>query len=176
MAPADAGVGGVAGEVHCRRSANVLHRRLAQAGTWVARPELVQGLELGPHALDAALDALVLDGHAQFKAGAGYRLAGTPLARQALRQLLAGEGLNLVVLGRPQRDAFAVAVARRTAHSWVCYELAFPPAPDVPQRIVQAMAIMAAAGREADDALTVLPCYADLDRQLDLNDVRGAGP
>lgn len=59
---------------------------LASAGTWVARPVLDKLTACRP-ALDDVLADLVVEGRAEFQQFVGYRLAISPLARQALQKL-----------------------------------------------------------------------------------------
>lgn len=59
---------------------------LARAGTWVPRTDLDRLTTCAP-ALDDVLADLVVEGLAEFQQFVGYRLAISPLARQALQKL-----------------------------------------------------------------------------------------
>jgi hypothetical protein len=104
----------------------VMFDRLQASGTWMSREDLAQGASSSPVAIDDALADLVLEKKAEYRQAVGYRLAGTVLAREAMRQLREG-GLQRAVCARPVKDEYRVGVAERHADlGLVMYELAMP--------------------------------------------------
>lgn len=110
--------------------------RLVQRGTWVERDELVAGLSNCPPAIDDALADLVLDGQAEFRPAVGYRLAGTELAREAARLLVAGR-TRRGVAAKPVGHEYRVGVAERRGGDLglVMFELAIPMPPAGPDAL-----------------------------------------
>lgn len=94
-----------------------LRRRLGLAPGWLTRTELVAGLEASEWRVDNALADLVVAAVVIFNArGAQYKLAGEPVAREALRELLARPSVDRFVVGRQsQRDPrlYRIGVAQR---------------------------------------------------------------
>ena len=74
---------------------------LALAGGWVPRADL-DGLTTCATALDDVLADLVVQNQVVFKLGIGYRLAGDPLVRGAMRSMARG-GQNRAVMGMQQK-------------------------------------------------------------------------
>lgn len=78
-------------------------RRLAEAGGWVSRADLAEGLQWSEQRVDDELADLVVDGAALYNArGREYRLGGSALARSAMQRLLAGTNKH-VLLARPHK-------------------------------------------------------------------------
>lgn len=78
-----------------------LKRRLAAAGTWMGREDLQQGIGYSAARVDDELADLVLAGQVLYnERGREYRLAGTPLARRALRLLIEAPDLKRRVIGQ----------------------------------------------------------------------------
>ncbi len=99
---------------------------LIDAGTWVSREELQAAQQCSAVALDDALADLVMTQAVQWRADAGYRLAGTPLCRRAAR-LLRHEQRRCAVVGQPLDDGYHLGVAEQRAEiGLVMYELALP--------------------------------------------------
>jgi hypothetical protein len=121
--------------------------RLMEAGTWVPRAQLEAGLSSTCEpAIDDALADLVMEGYATFDAHAGYRLAGTPLARRAAHKLRA-EGLVCAVVAEPHKGHYRVGVAEMASPRaeaaglhLVMYELTMPLPPDGPDGLTQHLA------------------------------------
>ncbi|WP_367846430.1 hypothetical protein [Rhodoferax sp. WC2427] len=120
-----------------RPLAAVLVERLVAAGTWVNRATLVRGLSTSAVALEDALADLVVDAKAEWRDGAGYRLAGGLLARQAAQKRQAG-GHARQVLGREINGAYRVGVAELVPGVGpVMYELVLPLPGAGPQFMAQ---------------------------------------
>ena len=101
-------------------------KRLVASGTWVDRADLTAGLNAGVEAVEDALADLVLEGHAEYREAVGYRLAGSPMAREAAR-LLVREKVQRAVTGRQVGREYRVGVAERRADlGVVMFELALP--------------------------------------------------
>jgi hypothetical protein len=94
-----------------------LIRRLATHGGWMGRAELTDGLSWSEARLDDELADLVVSEAALFNPRAReYRLAGTPLARQAASRLLRGRPeVRRCVLARQAADKalYQVGMAQR---------------------------------------------------------------
>jgi hypothetical protein len=120
--------------------------RLIKCGAWMLRDELVRSLSTCAPAIEDALADLVIEGKAEYRPEAGYRLTGSVLVRRAahLRQR---KGLAKAVYGEQVGKEYRVGVAemKRLGHrnevSLVLYEMAMPmpPAGDIEahQRQVQ---------------------------------------
>lgn len=116
----------------CR--AELLHR-LGLAPSWVQREALAQGLPFSETAVDNELADLVVAQLVLFNArGREYRLAGEPVARRALRELLHKPQLQVLAVGAQSTvDAtvYRLGVARRTRDAsgepvTLMYELELP--------------------------------------------------
>lgn len=115
----------------------VLLRRLMASGTWMRRAELTQGCSTSPLAIEDALADLVIDRQAVYRDDVGYRLSGTPLARQAAKTLLE-KGLARAVCGRQVKDEYLVGVAEQQAElGLVMYELAMPMPASGPEFVAE---------------------------------------
>lgn len=102
-----------------RTCAAALLDRLGRAPSWVQRSVLAEGLGYGETVVDEELAELVIAGKVLFNArGREYRLAGEPVARRALRELLAKPDLTRMVVGMQSRlepSRYRVGVAQRQA-------------------------------------------------------------
>jgi len=100
-----------------RSCAAELLDRLGRAPSWVQRHVLIDGLGYGETVVDEELAELVITGKVLFNArGREYRLAGEPVARRALRELLAKPQLKRMVVGLQSRldpRRYRVGVAQR---------------------------------------------------------------
>ena len=109
-----------------------LRRRLGLAPSWLTRTELVAQLDASEWLVDNALADLVMAGAVLFNSrGQQYKLAGEPVAREALRELLARPDVDRFVVGRQsQRDPklYRIGVAQReTARGpGLMYEVELP--------------------------------------------------
>lgn len=120
--------------------------RLIDAGTWVSRDELAEGLSTCVPAVEDNLADLVLEGKAEWREGSGYRLAGTLLARRAA-QLMRSTGSRRSVQAMQHKDQYRIGVAeQRDGQDLVLYEIALPmpkPGPDaLRQHLAQVDAVM----------------------------------
>ncbi|MFZ4286605.1 hypothetical protein [Variovorax sp. HJSM1_2] len=121
--------------------------RLMEAGTWVPRAQLEAGLSSTcTPAIDDALADLVVEGYATFAEHAGYRLAGTPLARRAAWKLRA-EGLTRAVEAEPHKGHYRIGVAEVASPEGqgkglhlVMYELSMPLPAEGPDQLTQHLA------------------------------------
>lgn len=114
-----------------------LQRRLMAAGTWMRRAELTMGCRASSLAIEDALADLVIERQAVYRDDVGYRLSGTPLSRQAAKQLLE-KGLTRAVCGRQVKDEYLVGVAEQRAElGLVMYELAMPMPAGGPEFVAQ---------------------------------------
>lgn len=116
---------------------------LAAAGTWVLRADL-DGLTNCAPALDDTLADLVIDGTAEYRQHAGYRLVGDALARDALRRLHASPQDHRVVLGADEgakgmRLAFAQRVPAVGLVHWVMH---LPPIDDPDAALARSLGVM----------------------------------
>lgn len=116
---------------------------LAAAGTWVARADLDGFTHCAP-ALDDTLADLVIDGTAEYRQHAGYRLVGDALARDALRRLHASPQDHRVVLGADEgakgmRLAFAQRVPAVGLVHWVMH---LPPIDDADAALARSLGVM----------------------------------
>ena len=105
-----------------------LLERLIDAGTWCSREELTAGTSSSQLALEDCLADLVVDGVAEYRKDAGYRLAGGVMARRAA-QLMRRERLTRAVCANPMGGEYRVGVAERKdceSLDMVMYELALP--------------------------------------------------
>lgn len=111
--------------------------RLMGATGWLTGEALAAGLSASPLATEDALADLVTDGEAEYKFGAGYRLSGTVLCRQALRTLLAGGGKRAIA-GQEFKGIYRVGVAERRGDcGLVMYELGLPMPPPGPEQLAR---------------------------------------
>lgn len=98
----------------CR--AELLHR-LGLASGWLSRADLGADLPFSETAIDNELADLVIAQLVLFNArGREYRLAGEPVARRALRELLHKPELGVMAVGAQSRtdaSVYRVGVARR---------------------------------------------------------------
>lgn len=111
----------------------VMLERLMDCGTWMDRHALAANASLCAMAIDDALADLVIEGKAEYREHVGYRLAGTPVARRAVR-MLQREKVSRAVYSQQVGKEYRVGVAERRegadALGVVMYELALPmPAP-----------------------------------------------
>lgn len=119
----------------------VMLERLTDAGTWLSREELVADLSNCMPAIEDALADLVLEGHADYREGSGYRLAGTFLARQAAKQLRA-KGTRYAVRAAQHGQHFRVGVAEVMPRlGLVMYELSMPLPDAGPEALDKQLAI-----------------------------------
>lgn len=96
--------------------AAALKRRLAEHGGWLGREDLGRVGDFSAGRVDDDLADLVIEGSVLFNPrGREYKLAGSPLARKALQQMLAS-GDSRRVLGAQSADKtkYRLAVAVRT--------------------------------------------------------------
>jgi hypothetical protein len=112
--------------MNCRRE---LLNRLAATKAWMGREALTHGLDASEWIVDNVLADLVTEGAVMFNTrGAQYRLAGEPLAREALRELLAKPGLKRFAVGRQSTQnprLYRLGVAQRQVgdEAAICYEI-----------------------------------------------------
>lgn len=112
---------------------------LIDAGTWVSRDEL-DALSACTPAVDDALADLVVEGLAEHRENAGYRLAATPAARRAAL-LLRKTGNRTVAVGQPGKDFYSVGVADTLPNvGLVLYELQVPNPEPGPEALQQHLA------------------------------------
>ena len=114
---------------------------LALAGGWVPRADL-DALTTCAVALDDVLADLVVKNTVVFKLGIGYRLAGDPLVRGAMRSMARG-GQNRAVMGMqqkvPEGAQLRLGVAQRMPDGGVVgYLLELPPVGDAAGQLAQA--------------------------------------
>lgn len=119
-----------------------LLRRLVAAGTWQRREVLAHRLEKSPMAkllVEDALADLLMEGKAVYRADAGHRLSGTPLCRQAAKDLQE-KHLARAVRSKQVGQEYLVGVAQAHAElGMVMYELALPMPAAGPDFIAQHM-------------------------------------
>ena len=121
------------------RLKDVMLGRMMDSATWMSREELAQGVSTSPLAIDDALADLMLEAKAEYRQAVGYRLKGTELSRQAMKQLRA-QNLARSICGRQVKDEYRVGVAeKRDILNLVMYELALPMPPSGPQQLEQHM-------------------------------------
>ncbi len=100
--------------------------RLMRAGTYLLREELVGDASHCLPAIEDALADLVTLGHATYKPGMGYRLAGSALVRRAA-QLRLAQGTRTGMAARQHKEEYRVGVVtERDGLGLVMYELAMP--------------------------------------------------
>lgn len=93
--------------------ATALVRRLALNGGWMRREALAEGLDWTEGRLDDELADLVLAEQVLFNSrGREYRLAGTPLCRQAARDLMRTPGTRRHVVGKQDKQLYRVGIAK----------------------------------------------------------------
>lgn len=115
--------------------------RLIDAGTWVTPGELKDGASSSVPAVEDALADLVVDGVAEYRRDAGYRLTGGVMARRAA-QLLRREQLTRAVCAHPMGGEYRVGVAERKDREsldLVMYELAMPMPEPGPESLARHM-------------------------------------
>jgi hypothetical protein len=118
--------------------------RLLDCGTWVMRHDLVEGLSNSPPAIEDALADLVIEGFAEYRQAAGYRLAGSALARRAARMLRRSRTAR-AVCGKQVGNVYQVGVAEMrqlgasAALSLVMFDMSLPMPPDGPEHLEQHM-------------------------------------
>lgn len=90
-------------------------QQLALATGWLSRPDLQLALDCREQALDGELADLVMAGQVLYQPRTReYKLAGTPVARKALRELVQQPGLERFVVGEAGRGGvYRVGIARR---------------------------------------------------------------
>lgn len=122
-------------------------RVLLTQGTWVDRTALNHLTTCQP-ALDDVLADLVIDGHAEFKKFAGYRLCGGPQVRAARVQLMTDPALVRAVSAvEQQTDAgpqLVMGVAERLPElggAVVTYQVALPVCGSPSELLAQAQAL-----------------------------------
>lgn len=122
-------------------------RVLLTQGTWVDRTVLNPLTTCQP-ALDDVLADLVIDGHAEFKKFAGYRLCGGPQVRAARVQLMTDPALVRAVSAvEQQTDAgpqLVMGVAERRPElggAVVTYQVALPVCGSPSELLGQAQAL-----------------------------------
>lgn len=127
---------------------------LASAGTWVARADLDRLSTCAP-ALDDVLADLVAEGRAEHQPAAGYRLALSPLARQALQQLQQEPGLQRALKAKTfeknGRSLVRIGVAERRAElagGAVTYDAELPVCEGPAAALEQAQAFMDLCAKE----------------------------
>lgn len=103
----------------------VMLERLMDAGTWLHRDELSEGLSSSPPAIEDALADLVIDGQAEFRQNVGYRLAGTVLVRRAVK-LMRTQKSRRGVASQEFNGHYRVGVAEMHGMDLVVYELTMP--------------------------------------------------
>jgi hypothetical protein len=126
------------GQVPLRKQALNL---LADSESWVERSAF-DALSTCRPAVDDVLADLVIEGQADFRQYVGYRLAGGPLLRKAVRRLRHQPKLRRVAVWREHEQGLAVGIAERRAlseedtdESVFAYGLNFPPEPDPAKRM-----------------------------------------
>ncbi len=122
-------------------------RLLLTQGTWVDRTALNHLTTCQP-ALDDVLADLVIDGHAEFKKFAGYRLCGGPQVRAARVQLMTDPALVRAVSAvEQQTDAgpqLVMGVAERRPElggAVVTYQMELPVCGSPSELLAQAQAL-----------------------------------
>lgn len=95
--------------------AQTLLRRLGEHGSWMTRAELAHGLSWSEPRVDDELADLVLAEAVQYlERGRTYRLAGSAVARLALRQMLAANADRREVgVQSPDKATYRVGIALR---------------------------------------------------------------
>lgn len=90
-------------------------QQLALATGWMSRADLQLALDCREHALDGELADLVMAGQVLYQQRTReYKLAGTPVARKALRELVQQPGLQRFVVGEAGRGGnYRLGIARR---------------------------------------------------------------
>lgn len=98
------------------RCANALRRALATHGSWMSRAGLGRVTDFSEGRVDDELADLVVAGVVLFnERSREYRLAGSPLARAALRNLLAGSGQRHFLMA-PSADKTLMKVGFAMRH------------------------------------------------------------
>lgn len=122
-------------------------RVLLTKGTWVQR-EALNPLTTCQPALEDVLADLVIEGHAEFKRYAGYRLLGGPQVREARVQLMTDPTLlRAVAAAEVQTDAgqqLVMGVAERRADlggAVVTYQMELPVCGSPSELLAQATAL-----------------------------------
>ncbi len=142
------------------RCSRALVRQLATAGGWCSKADLTAATDYTQARVEEELADLVLAGDVQYNQRAReYRLAGTPLARKALQQLLAGTDKRRI-LGAcsPDKKRYLLGIATRSQAAdgeelLTMAELEMPYPAGGPAEIAAAgFAFGAALGRQEEPA------------------------
>lgn len=98
------------------RCSRALVRQLATTGGWCSKAELTAATDYTQARVEDELADLVLAGDVQYnQRSREYRLAGTPLARKALQQLLAGTDQRRILGAQsPDKKRYLLGIATRS--------------------------------------------------------------